>query len=327
MDARAAFFSFPRAGNKDDPLERMVAVVQWYMSGYHTKPKGCKKPYNPILGEHFYCRWQSDDFGTTQLLSEQVSHHPPISAFHVVNRQQNFVLDGCLQPRSKFMGNSAASILEGHASLHFLNRGEEYIITFPSYVVKGILVGALKMEISGKTTIKCAQTGYTAEIEFKTKGTFFGRSDENAAKVLIKHGKDKLYSVAGRWDQVLTLKNEGTGEESEFFNAETFPRAQKLVRKEEDQSEFESRRLWSNVTAALKKNDQDTATTEKTALEDAQRATRNERKEKGEEWTPRFFKSDDGKRYTFKDANFSLYDQNEPFVPLDGRDGEYVAAE
>ena len=36
---------------------RMKTVVQWYLSGFYKKPKGLKKPYNPIIGETFRCYW------------------------------------------------------------------------------------------------------------------------------------------------------------------------------------------------------------------------------------------------------------------------------
>jgi hypothetical protein len=34
-----------------DPLQRFLSVVRWFISGYHIRPTGVKKPYNPILGE------------------------------------------------------------------------------------------------------------------------------------------------------------------------------------------------------------------------------------------------------------------------------------
>ncbi len=34
-------------------------------------------------------------------------------------------VDGTLKPRSKFLGNSAASMMEGTAVLTFLNRGKD----------------------------------------------------------------------------------------------------------------------------------------------------------------------------------------------------------
>lgn len=44
---------------QQEPRERMVQVLKWYLSAFHAGRKGsvAKKPYNPILGEVFYCHW------------------------------------------------------------------------------------------------------------------------------------------------------------------------------------------------------------------------------------------------------------------------------
>lgn len=42
------------------------------------------KPLNPFLGEIFLGEWQ-DDVGTTNLVAEQVSHHPPVTVCNVWN--------------------------------------------------------------------------------------------------------------------------------------------------------------------------------------------------------------------------------------------------
>lgn len=59
----------------EDPEERFIRVLQYYLAGWHIKPKGVKKPYvtgvmnvesevhtalqryNPVLGEFFRCRY------------------------------------------------------------------------------------------------------------------------------------------------------------------------------------------------------------------------------------------------------------------------------
>jgi hypothetical protein len=42
--------------------------------------------------------------------------------------EHNIRVDGCLKPRSKFLGNSAASMMEGIAVLRFLNTGERLYV-------------------------------------------------------------------------------------------------------------------------------------------------------------------------------------------------------
>jgi hypothetical protein len=41
----------------NDSEERFIRVLQYYLAGWHIKPKGVKKPYNPVLGEFFRCRY------------------------------------------------------------------------------------------------------------------------------------------------------------------------------------------------------------------------------------------------------------------------------
>jgi hypothetical protein len=95
------------------------------------------------------------------------------------------------------------------------------------------------------------------------------------------------------------------------------------VSPEADQGEFESRRLWAEVTKAIRAEDQEAATAEKTKLEDRQRAEAKERKEKDETWVPRFFAladPEDKQSWSFKGLRLEPYVEGEPFVPLRGED-------
>ncbi len=51
--------TFCSIAEQQDPRDRMVYVVKWYLSAFHAGRKGsvAKKPYNPILGEVFFCHW------------------------------------------------------------------------------------------------------------------------------------------------------------------------------------------------------------------------------------------------------------------------------
>jgi hypothetical protein len=126
----------------EDPIDRFVSVVKFYLSGWHIKPpyvppaqlstlfnantgySGVKKPLNPILGEIFTCYWTYPDNTKGYYISEQTSHHPPKSSYFFMAPEHYIRIDGTLKPRSKFLGNSAASMMEGLAVMRFLNRGE-----------------------------------------------------------------------------------------------------------------------------------------------------------------------------------------------------------
>ena len=90
-----------------------------------TPLRGVKKPLNPILGEIFTCYWDFPDDTKAYYISEQTSHHPPKSSYFYMVPGHHIRVDGTLKPRSKFLGNSAASMMEGIAILSLLNRGED----------------------------------------------------------------------------------------------------------------------------------------------------------------------------------------------------------
>lgn len=105
------------------PLDRLKLVLKFYLSGFYKKPNGLKKPYNPILGEVYRCMWDRNELsdtcsmGTssssssqncssrTYYLAEQISHHPPCSAFYAINPYDGFQITGVVLVKSKFFGN------------------------------------------------------------------------------------------------------------------------------------------------------------------------------------------------------------------------------
>lgn len=151
------------------------------------------------------------------------------------------------------------------------------------------------MELGGKINIECENTGYKAELEFKLK-PFIGGSDyTNLVTGKIKLGKETLASFNGKWDSTIKIKDSKTGEETILFEPTPDIRARRLKRYTvpiEQQSTFESERLWQHVTAAIDRDDQVGATEEKTALEEAQRAAVKERKAICSEWVPAHFTQD-----------------------------------
>ncbi|KAK7871635.1 hypothetical protein R5R35_001821 [Gryllus longicercus] len=280
---------------EDDAFTRMKLIVKWYLSGLYKKPKGLKKPYNPILGETFRCYWDHPNGSRTFYVAEQVSHHPPVSAFFVTNRQDGFCVSASILAKSKFYGNSTSAILDGVALLTLLPRGEDYTLTIPYAHCKGILMGTLTMELGGKVFIDCEKTGYRTEIEFKLKPFLGGAEQTNAISGRLKLGKETLAAIDGYWDGSIFIKDRRTGEQQLLWKPTPEIRAQRLKRFTvplEHQGEFESENLWQHVSAAIRRDDQIAATEEKTVLEEAQRAAVKERKMKCLEWSPKYFEQD-----------------------------------
>lgn len=264
-----------------DPEERIIAVVRWYLSGWHIRPKGVKKPYNPILGELFRGHWTHPDGSVTKYLAEQVSHHPPITTALITNRKAGLVVETTVKPKSSFSGNSSSAILQGQLMLHVLGHGETYKMSFPSAVARGIIVGTMLMETVGKVTIE-GSNGLRADLDFKAKGWLRGEYNTVAGK--IYNGKTQIAAIDGKWDSTINITRTATKEKSVLFSvADSPPQTHVTVPSMDEQDAWDSRKLWAACTAALIKKDYDTATAAKTALEDDQRAAAKARKESGAE--------------------------------------------
>ncbi|KAG5646904.1 hypothetical protein DXG03_001980 [Asterophora parasitica] len=285
------------AENCNDPEERFIRVLQYYLAGWHIKPKGVKKPYNPILGEFFRCRYDYPDGTQGFYIAEQVSHHPPISAFFYISPANRVSILGELRPKSKFLGNSVSTTMEGENRVTLLgvpNDGE-YIITMPNMYARGILFGKMVLELGDTCIAKNEKNGLYCDLEFKTKGFFSGTYNAIAGR--IRRGQSDVGEITGRWSHIMDFKSTKTGSRRVLFDAVKDGQniSQKWVPPETEQEPNESRRLWQGLTTAIANKDMEAATDAKSAVEDAQRERRKLMEESGEKHVPRFFKFEHGR--------------------------------
>lgn len=80
------------------PVDRLILVVAWTISTTRPLSFGVA-PYNPTLGETHHVSKRN-----LNLLMEQVSHHPPVSALYATDHNQNIHITWCHSPVSKFNG-------------------------------------------------------------------------------------------------------------------------------------------------------------------------------------------------------------------------------
>lgn len=65
-------------------------------------------------------------------VAEQVSHHPPISAFYAEHVNKRIQFDAWVWTKSKFLGLSIGVHNIGRGTVTLLDTGEEYTLTFPN---------------------------------------------------------------------------------------------------------------------------------------------------------------------------------------------------
>ncbi|KAJ1993709.1 Oxysterol-binding protein 4 [Dimargaris cristalligena] len=101
---------------------------------------------------------------------------------------------------------------------------------------------------------------------------------------------ERLYTIEGRWMAQSTLTNVKTGDTSPLFDATSHRPIPISVVPITEQGPLESRRVWQQVAKAINEGDFGTASAHKSEIENHQRQLRKERKDKGEDWVPEYFR-------------------------------------
>ncbi|CDS41303.1 oxysterol binding protein 10 [Echinococcus multilocularis] len=287
--------------NGASPHERMKNFIKWYLTAFHAsrKDKVARKPYNPIIGEIFQCSWRlptAEGGSPEQILitfcGEQVSHHPPISAFQINCPQRKIELVGAVHTHSQFRALSIYVDMIGKVILKLDEHNEEYIFSLPTAYGRSILKVPW-FELGGTIPVECPQSGYSARIRFYTKSINTNRLHRVLAEIFApatsSSSKKPVVTVTGHWNSTMEFVDQVLGT-TEVIDARIIKREPKWVRPVSFQAPEESQRLWTAVTAALEVGDIDLATKEKTKLEEIQRASEQARTSRHIAHTPRYFK-------------------------------------
>ena len=91
-----------KASAEQSPAMRMAYIAAFGVSQYAATEGRLNKPFNPILGETF----DLEVPGKYRYHAEQVSHHPPISAYYLVGR--GYKKYGTIEPQISFGINKAS---------------------------------------------------------------------------------------------------------------------------------------------------------------------------------------------------------------------------
>ncbi|RAL59443.1 hypothetical protein DID88_006817 [Monilinia fructigena] len=226
------------------------------------KKKGMK-PLNPFLGECFMGSWEDDGKGTgrTELVAEQVSHHPPATAYNIWNDKHGVQLQGTIVPQSYF--SSTVHIeRHGYSLLTLSQHNETHLITMPPIHIIGLMSGSLSPELSGWIS--------------GTPNTF--------TAIIYRDGCEStpICKAGGQWSGEFNVKDMRSGKDILQFNANSLKRKPLTVRPIEQQKEYESRRAWRYVTQAIHENDIFRIGKEKGRIENEQREMRKKEKVDGE---------------------------------------------
>ncbi|TEB39166.1 hypothetical protein FA13DRAFT_450518 [Coprinellus micaceus] len=275
-----------QAASSADPVTRISYVAAFAVSGYaHTRHRSGRKGFNPMLAETF------EDV-RMKFIAEKVQHNPVEMAYHAEG--QGWELTALSAGRTKFWGKSLEIIPSGTTRVKIGT--DLYVWTKPSSFMRNLMVGTKYIDHCGKMAIENVTTGMRCVLDFKQNG-YWGPSNVVSGTV---HGSDGgiVGQLEGKWDDQMAqiLDNDhlhvlwrcspfpkNTHEYYGFtsfgitLNEITTDIAQKLPPTDS--------RLRTDIRA-LEHGDLDTAETEKTRIEEAQR----DRRRRGQDAQPMWFR-------------------------------------
>ncbi|KAK7942528.1 uncharacterized protein PG986_011641 [Apiospora aurea] len=285
---------FAAPANEKDPAKRALLVLKWFLTTLKQQYASRSEQYELFLG-----KWE-DAAGTTELISEQVNHHPPATAYSITNKQSNVHLEGYNAQKASF--SKTINIKQiGHAVLTVPDptnpaQKDTYVITLPSLHVEGLLFGSPFIELDGASYIT-SSTGFTAKVDYSGKGWLSGKKNSFTA-VLHPTGKEKevLYNISGQWTKAFEIhtgaaKHNSSSNLIESWDPSSNPLTKLVVAPIEQQHPLESRRAWSKVAEGIQRGDMDSVGKEKSKIENAQRNMRKKEQSEGREWERRYFKA------------------------------------
>ncbi|KAJ3441694.1 oxysterol-binding protein [Anaeramoeba flamelloides] len=148
------------AAQQKDPAEKMKLVIACMTACLH-QTVAQQKPFNPILGETF----QGCFTDGSEIFAEQVCHHPPISAFEIIDKDNLYHLHGRLTFKCKYKGYAIDGHSHGTTTIDFAD-GSKITCTFPILHLTGVVMGDRIVEYISTATYNDPINNLSCELTF-----------------------------------------------------------------------------------------------------------------------------------------------------------------
>ena len=283
------------ANNCDDQYLRLINVLASAFLVYTNAPNRMKKPFNPLLGET-YEYIQAD----LKCIYEQVSHHPPILAFHA--ESNDFLMNGNFYLKSKLSISGFEFFPIGQTEIKLKKTKEIFVIPKRCNAsLHNYIIGKAYLWFSGDMVVRNLTTGDEVTVNFKPKG-WTAKNDFEVEGLLKDAAGNIKYHIFGKWDSFLSVIDANTKQET------------KIGTKHESVKDYELQYMFSKFTIGLNHLSVDTlkktaptdarlrpdqrayengnlelAASEKNRLEELQRKRRKENEARDFHWKPLWF--------------------------------------
>jgi len=213
---------------------------------------------------------ESPKCGKTVFTSEQVSHHPPVSAEHVKNLQEDVDMSCNLSFGVRYGGNSVSIVTSGGGklTLNKFNETYEFPKRTPDMVVRNLIFGKKKIFWEGDVSITCKETNYTVSLNFAKSGS--DNSVKGKVEQLESNGKRRLVgNIEGKCGEVIYYTD---GNSSRMLvDHSNVARAKIHYLPMAEMHNLASLRVWADVNKFILKEELDKADELKKSIEEDQR--------------------------------------------------------
>lgn len=185
-------FLLDNAARSDNPVDRLEYICGFVTSALSVNWMRSGKPFNACLGETY--ELIRPDMGF-KFVGEQVSHHPPVTAFHAEGDGYEF--HGSISPSLSFWGKSVDVTPKGYLNVDIKKYNETYSWQNVNCYVHNILMGELWMELHGTVNVACNVSSMHAVLTFKQAGWY--NKDLHFVEGHIFNGKKLEKIIYGSW--------------------------------------------------------------------------------------------------------------------------------
>jgi len=257
-----------------------------------------KKPFNPVIGEQHIAWIEHDDENWSEYISEQVSHHPPISAFFLRNKKEKITLNSNLQFSVHFGGNYATIMSKGGVSLQTAFENYKMNKISPNMVIQRVVWGTKYFMWDGVIEMECQATDYKVTMTLSEENDVTNRLVGKITKIGENGEEEIIRLLKGITGKITEMWKPGEEEYlEELYNFNNFVPPVLHYPSSECQTSMDSLKLWKTVADPIIRDDMWEADLAKKKIEQDQRVREKAREQAGLEYKGVYFEhkqQDDG---------------------------------
>ena len=187
-----------RKANKSmDPNLRLALVFGHSYMMFSNTISRINKTFNPLLGETY--EYIDKDL---RCISEQVSHHPPVAAYHA--ECKDFVLTGNFLMKTELKLTSFKLVPTGETTVILKGTGEKFTLTKPKSRLHNYMMGKMYVWYEGKMECVNEDTRERLEVDFKKKGWTSSGDYKVSGSIFNDLGREAC-KVEGDWRENLQI--------------------------------------------------------------------------------------------------------------------------